>query len=190
MTDFYQSHAIDYFERTVSIDPAPFLTPFVRFLPPGASVLDVGCGSGRDLLWLKQLGFFVTGFERSECMAQLAIDYSSCDVIIGNFETFDFSKLTFNAILASGAFVHIPHHRLAHVMANVKQSLTTGGLFYVSLKHGAGMQTDSFGRQFYFWQDSDIRPLFTKIQMNVIFFACSRSALNKADQWLGYVLKV
>lgn len=162
MTDYYQIHAREYFERTVFINPASFLRPFVRFLDPGMSVLDVGCGSGRDLLWLKQLGFLTTGLERSEGMARFARDYSGCDVIPGDFETFDFSKFSVDAILASGAFVHVPHGRLVHTISNVKQALTPGGVFCVSLKHGDGMQTDSFGRQFYFWRTATSGPFLSK----------------------------
>jgi len=35
-------------------------------------VLDVGCGSGRDLLWMKKWNFEVIGFERSPGFAELA----------------------------------------------------------------------------------------------------------------------
>ena len=35
-------------------------------------VLDIGCGSGRDLKWLRERGFSVTGFERSKGLAALA----------------------------------------------------------------------------------------------------------------------
>ena len=45
--------------------PAPFLTPLADRLPAGSLVLDVGCGSGRDLCWMKSKGFRVMGLERS-----------------------------------------------------------------------------------------------------------------------------
>jgi len=32
---------------------------------------ELGCGSGRDLLWLKNRGFHVIGFERSPGLAEL-----------------------------------------------------------------------------------------------------------------------
>lgn len=190
MTNYYQTHARDYFERTVFINSSSFLKPFVRFLDFGVSVLDVGCGSGRDLLWLKQQGFHAVGFEKSESMAQLARRHSGCEVIVDDFEAFDFLKLSFDAVLSAGAFVHIPHHRLTHAICNVKHALKPGGKFYISLKYGEGAQTDAFGRQFYFWKDSDLRPLFNQMQMNVMFFSFSRSALNTTDQWLAYILRI
>ncbi len=134
MADYYHRHSQSFFDRTFSVDPSSFLSPFVRALPEGAAILDVGCGSGRDLLWMKDRGFAPTGFEKSPGLAALARKHSGCEVIEGDFETFDFAALSFDAILASGAFVHVPHARLAHVIENVARALSPGGWFYISLK--------------------------------------------------------
>ena len=65
MADYYRTNHLPYHLRTCHLNPASFLTPLVNVLPPGSTVLDVGCGSGRDLLWLKQRGYRVTGLERA-----------------------------------------------------------------------------------------------------------------------------
>ena len=65
MKDYYQENHKKYHEQTAGIDPASFLSPLVRCLTPGSRILDVGCGSGRDMRWLKDRGFQPTGFERS-----------------------------------------------------------------------------------------------------------------------------
>ncbi len=44
--------------------PSPWLLRFAHLLQPGASVLDVACGSGRNLRWLADRGFRVTGIDR------------------------------------------------------------------------------------------------------------------------------
>ena len=76
MVDFYQKNHKEYFESTVGIDPSTFLSPLADRLSPGAKILDIGCGSGRDLLWLKNLGFKVAGFERSSSLATLAQEHA------------------------------------------------------------------------------------------------------------------
>jgi len=52
MTDYYEIHAGDYHDKTVAADPSIFFIPLCTVLPPQPRILDIGCGSGRDLLWL------------------------------------------------------------------------------------------------------------------------------------------
>jgi SAM-dependent methyltransferase len=105
MTDYYQQNYRTYHEKTFFVDPSSFLTPFAENLKPKATILDIGCGSGRDLLWLKKLGFKATGFERSPSLADLAGKNAGCDVIEGDFETYDFSNIQSDAVLFSGSLV-------------------------------------------------------------------------------------
>ncbi|MBW2612111.1 MAG: methyltransferase domain-containing protein, partial [Deltaproteobacteria bacterium] len=70
--DYYQRHFLEYHTQTFNVDPASFLEPLTKYLQPGDRILDVGCGSGRDLLWFKNRGFVATGFERSAGLARLA----------------------------------------------------------------------------------------------------------------------
>lgn len=197
MPDYYTTNYRDYHEKTFSIDPAPFLAPFAETLPPGAHILDIGCGSGRDLLWLKKKGFAVTGFERSPGLAVLARQNAGCTVIEGDFETFDFAALSADALLASGSLVHLPHDRLPAVLVNILKALkpepqSTSGrppaLAYISLKQGTGTRTDAQGRTFYLWQDSELRKIFARPGLAVRSFARSESAVGSGEIWLGYIL--
>lgn len=189
MNDYYHENYQAFWERTVSIDPSSFLDPFVNVLPAGASILDIGCGSGRDLLWAKNKGFAPTGFEKSPGLAALARNHSGCEVIEGDFETFNFSRLSFDAILASGSFVHIPHARLASAISNVASALAPDGWFYISHKNGSGTKTDDTGRVFYLWQDKELRRLFDELGFWVVYCSIGESVANSKDMWLGYVLK-
>lgn len=187
-SDFYQDHCHDYFVRTVSVDPAPFLTPFINRLPRRATVLDLGCGSGRDLLWLKNRGYKVIGFERSPGLAELARTHADCDIIVGDFERFDFSRFSVDAVMASGSLVHISHQRLAGVLAGILTALKPAGLLYISLKQGHGIKTDPFGRTFYLWENNRLIDLWTHLGLRSVHFSSSRSALNSKDDWLACVL--
>lgn len=189
MTDFYHTHYKAYDQRTFTIDPSSFLSPFLKAIPHGASILDIGCASGRDLLWFKNKGFAVTGFEKSRGLAELARKNAGCEVIEGNFESYDFSALSFDAVLASGAFVHIPHDRLFSIIQNIRRALVNNGFFYISLKKGEGEKTDDTGRTFYLWQDAELRALFDRLGLDVLNFQSSESILNAKDVWLGYVLQ-
>ena len=103
MRDYYEENWKTYHEATVAIDPAPFLAPLFARIAPPATILDVGCGSGRDLLWFTKRGFRVTGFERSPSLAELARKHSGCPVIEGDFEVYDFSDQSADAPCSGGS---------------------------------------------------------------------------------------
>lgn len=193
MVNYYEIHGEAYFLRTAGVDPAGFLRPFTKFLSPGAAVLDVGCGSGRDLRWLKSEGFRPVGMDRATALVRLARTHSGCPVICADFEVFDFSvpphAQAYDAILCAGAFVHLPHERLESVMKRILDALAPGGIFYVSVKEGDGAAADAYGRPFYFWRDAALRPLFSCLNFRVLHFQSGPSALGTEDIWLTYVLK-
>ena len=193
MSGYYDDWAAHYFARTVGIDAGRFLTPLVRVLPPGARVLDVGCGSGRDLRWLRAQGFAVTGLERAAALAARARVHAGCPVVEGDFETFDFTALPADAILLVGALVHVAPERLPAVLQRILGALgpwsAGGGWVYLSLKQGRGERQDPAGRRFYLWQDDALQAIFETLGLAAIDLAVSASAAGTGERWLGYVLR-
>ena len=187
--DFYREHYRQYHERTFTIDPASFLAPLVRHLKPGAGILDVGCGSGRDLKWLKARGFEVTGFERSKGLASLARANASCTVIEGDFESYDFSGMRMDALVLCGALVHIPHERFETVLMNIARALKPDGRLLISLKQGRGVSMDDDGRTFYYRQAPELDAVFAGQGFKVLEFHTDVSKVDPGDTWLSYVLR-
>jgi SAM-dependent methyltransferase len=189
MSDYYIKHFREYFQRTVHVDPSTFLFPLVQRLSPGDKILDIGCGSGRDLVWLKNRGFSAVGFERSSRLADLARKHSRCFVIEGDFEHYDFSALYFDAVVFSGALVHVPCGRFPKVLENILRALKPRGLCFLSLKEGSGIKTDSAGRVFYLWKDTGLRPFFDCLHLDVLSLSRQTSIIGTGEIWLGYILQ-
>jgi len=189
MSDYYQKHFQTYHQRTFSIDPSSFLEPLKKVLDPGCTILDIGCGSGRDMRWFKNRGFGVSGFERSIGLAELARQNSGCDVIAGDFEVFDFTALPSDAILLAGSLVHVPHENLSLVFEKVTTGLRPSGKVLITLKQGKGTGTDELGRGFYFWQEKELEELFQRLGFTVLAFNTQVSKVNARDVWLAYVLE-
>ena len=188
MFDFYQKNYNAYHEKTFSIDPTSFLEPLARRLPAGAKVLDVGCGSGRDLLWMKNKGFDVIGFERSPGLADLARENAGCEILEGDFETYDFSEMQVDAVMLAGALVHLPKERFSNVFENITSALTDHGHALITLKEGLGEKTDSEGRTFYLWQDLEAREFFESLGFKVCNFSKSVSKTGSGEVWMSYAL--
>jgi len=190
MRDYYQDNFNAYHESTVKIDPSSFLEPIAQRLPLSATILDVGCGSGRDMLWFKQRGFNTTGFERSSGLAELARKHSGCRVIEGDFEKYDFSGLSLDAIILVGALVHVSHEQFQAVLENIVRGLKQEGHALVTLKEDRNIPEDlSSERVFYFWHDKDLRDIFDKLNLTIVDFSRQVSKVRPTDVWLGYVLQ-
>lgn len=188
MSDYYQKNYKGYHEKTFSIDPTSFLAPLAQRLSPEAFVLDVGCGSGRDLLWMKKQGFDVIGFERSPGLAELARDNAGCEVIEGDFETYDFSSIFVDGVVLVGALVHVPHERFSEVFKNITASISRRGNVLITLKEGQGDRIDADNRTFYLWEDPKAREMFDALGFKVCDFSSSVSKTGSGDVWLSYVL--
>jgi len=189
MFDYYQKNFKEYHKKTFNIDPSSFLLPLSEKLSPGASILDIGCGSGRDLLWFRQRGFEVVGFERSPGLAGLVRKNVGCEVIEGDFETYDFSRLSVDAIMLIGVLVHLPHNKVSAVLISINRALKDDGKIFLSLKKGAGNTSDSHGRIFYLWNDGELRDLFKDLGLDVIDYFQQSSTIGTDEVWMGYVLE-
>jgi len=188
MGDYYAVHSNDYHLKTFDLDPTSFLSPLCERLPQAACILDVGCGSGRDLLWLKNRGFNVLGFDRSFQMAALVKQQVGCSVIVGDFTAFDFSRFSMDATILVGALVHLPCEYFGSVFANIAVGVKKDGLVLLTMKEGRGISTDSHGRVFYYWQDEDLRKSLDSMKLRIVHFHRHESVKDKKDMWLTYVL--
>jgi SAM-dependent methyltransferase len=188
MEDYYQENHEQYYDQTFSIDPTSFLIPLARCLHPSSTILDLGCGSGRDMRWFKDRGFRPTGFELSHGLAVLASKYSECPVVEGNFECYDFSGMGMDALLLVGSLVHVPHNRFPGILSNIVQALKPGGYMLVTMKEGQNATKDAEGRVFYLWRDEELRIVFERLNLTVVEFSRQVSKIRESDMWLGYVL--
>ena len=188
MSDYYQNNAKNYFDSTAQLDSTSFLMPLAKELKLGASILDVGCGSGRDLLWLASQGFNPTGLERSRSLAIMAGEFSGCQVLEGDFFTFDFASISVDALIFIGALVHVERHLFIEVLNRVSVALKDGGLIYLSLKEGTGKHVNDDGRIFTLWSQEQLEIIFKQLDFSVKDFSRQVSKLRPSDIWLGYLL--
>ncbi len=188
MSDYYEKNFEKYYKATVDLDPSSFLNPLKERLEPGATILDIGCGSGRDLLWLKKRGFQPYGLEKAENLAHLARDVSGCQVMTGDVLNFDFSHLVFDALLLIGSLVHFETAEVEKVLLRIQKALTPNGLILLTLKEGVGRKQGEDGRVFVLWQESLLRSLAPKLGLRILELNRQTSLLENGEPWLGLLL--
>lgn len=119
---------------------------FVAELPAGASILDLGCGSGRDTAYFRERGFLVTPTDGSARMCALASDYLGSPVRVQEFNELDDKEL-YDGIYASASIMHLEYDKLVALMPKLARALKPGGLLYVSFKYGN--QDGYLGKRYY-----------------------------------------
>ena len=90
--EYYNTNATKYFESTISVNLTHLYNLFLESLPKGNTILDLGCGSGRDSLYFKSKGYKVTALDGSPQLAAKATELLDQEVIVMNFEDFNLQE--------------------------------------------------------------------------------------------------
>lgn len=156
---FYAHEAAAYAARSETNGTSRSLDGFLHLLPAGGSVLDLGCGTGRDTLALIEAGFDVTAVDGSPEMAREASRRTGQAVRVMLFEDIDF-ETKFDGIWACASLLHVPRQGLPRVLAGVHRALKAGGKLYASFKSGGTEGRDSLGRYYNYLNAEELEPLF------------------------------
>lgn len=145
--EYYDSHSEEYFRTTYKADLQPIWQKLAeRLAPTSASILDLGCGSGRDLRYFSQLGFQTVGVDYSPNLVKLARAFSGQRVVLGDFASLPFENNTFDAAWAIGSLVHVSRTSLPFVLSEIHRVLKENAYLLTSVKEGAGEEVDACGR--------------------------------------------
>ena len=146
--DHYNQRADDFWKGTrdhdVSQNIAALLEP-IRGEPP-FTILDLGCGPGRDLKTLSQLGHTAIGLEGAERFAEMARAFSDCEVWQQDFLSLDLPDGRFDGVFANAALFHVPSRELPRVLRELYATLKPGGVLFSSNPHGSNEEGWNRGR--------------------------------------------
>ena len=143
---FYRGNAEAYAGRTFTSRQARLMA-FLAQLPPGASILELGCGAGGDTAEMLARGFEVRATDGSPEMAVVASKHLGRTV-----ETLLFHELdeveAYDGVWANACLLHVPRTELADVLARIWRALKAEGVFYASYKEGDGDGRDTLDRYY------------------------------------------
>jgi SAM-dependent methyltransferase len=150
-TGYYDTNAKSYFHATVNVDMSSLHAKFLQRLGDGATILDAGCGSGRDAKAFKDLGHRVEAFDASAKLAGLAAAYLQQDVPTKSFLDVD-EVAVYDGIWACASLLHVAETDQPRAWAGLWRALKPGGVVYASYKLADGPQAnerlDELGRPF------------------------------------------
>ena len=114
------------------------LEELARELPPGASVLDLGCGAGVPVTrWLARR-FAVTGVDISARQLELARRHApAARLLRSDMTDLSFAPETFDAVVAFHSIIHVPRAEHPALLEGIRRWLKPGGGFLGTWALGA-----------------------------------------------------
>lgn len=132
---YYNTNAQQFYTSTVSVDFTANQVHFLSRFSQGASILDFGCGSGRDAKYFLSKGFCVDAIDGSAELCKLASAYAGIQVKHMLFQELSVAD-QYDGIWACSSILHLPAEELAKVMEKMSVALTSKGIIYTSFKYG------------------------------------------------------
>lgn len=185
MDNYYELHAQEFFDGTVNADMTENYNEFLKYMPEKGRILDAGCGSGRDSLMFKLLGYNVTSIDGSFEMCKLASKHIKQEVLHMQFQEINF-KDEFNGIWACASLLHVSSSEIEMVLNKLKDSLKDEGIIYASFKYG-DYEGNRNGRYFNDFKEETAINLFKKVNFNIInIWITNDSRPERQDeQWVN-----
>lgn len=144
--EFYADEAPEYHARCQSGINCD-LPRFLDLLAKGASILELGCGAGRDAAYMESRGFVVEPTDGAAQMAELAAERLGRPVTVMRFA--DLAAVeSYDAVYASYSLLHVPRSGLGDVLVRIWRALKPGGWHMATYKSGGEEGRDSLDRYF------------------------------------------
>ena len=136
LTDkYYQENYQTFYDTTVNADVSDLYARFLKYVSPGAYILDFGCGSGRDTKAFIDKGFSVVAMDKSADLCRLAGELTGADVKCADFS--ELSEMnTYDAVWACASLLHVKYSELLSILSKVYCALKNKGIIYMSFKLG------------------------------------------------------
>ncbi|RYU62391.1 class I SAM-dependent methyltransferase [Methylolobus aquaticus] len=134
----YNDHAEAFWEGTRDHDVSQNIAALLDHIEadPPYTILDLGCGPGRDLAAFKALGHVAIGLDGAERFVEMARDRTGCEVWCQDFLGLDLPVSHFDGVFANASLFHCPSRELPRVLRELRNTLKPGGVLFSSNPRG------------------------------------------------------
>jgi len=113
---------------------------------PPFRILDLGCGPGRDLKAIAELGHVAIGLEGASRLAEMARAYSGSEVWQQDLLKLELPAQAFDGVFANATLFHVPGQELPRVLRELRATLKPRGVLFTSNPRGDNEEGWSRGR--------------------------------------------
>jgi SAM-dependent methyltransferase len=188
--DYYERRADSFHAGTRDHDVTQNIEALLRHISASApfTILDFGCGPGRDLKTFTRLGHRAIGLEGARSFAIMARAESGCEVWQQDFLRLELPAAYFDGVFANASLFHVPTQELPRVLGQLRVALKPGGVLFSSNPHGhneEGWNADRYGA---FHDLAAWRALLSSAGFTELEHYYRPSGLPRAEQpWLASV---
>ncbi len=137
------------------------LAAFLDRLRPGAHILELGCGSGRDARVMLAQGFQVDATDGVPEMARQAEARIGHPVRVMRFDELDAVE-RYEGVWANASLLHVPRTELPGTLRRIWRALKPGGLHFANFKDGPQEGRDRFGRYYNYLVPEELLDLYRR----------------------------
>ena len=152
----YENRAQAFRDGTRDHDVTQNIAALLRHITatPPFTILDFGCGPGRDLKAFTAMGHVAIGLDGAASFVEMARAESGCEVWHQDFLALDLPAERFDGIFANASLFHVPRADLPRVLRELHASLKPGGVLFCSNPRGSNEEGWNGGR-YGVWHDLD-----------------------------------
>jgi len=136
--EHYERSAEDFWRGTRDHDVSQNIGALLRHIEgePPFTILDFGCGPGRDVKAIADLGHVAVGLDGSARFVEMARAYSGCEVLQQDFLKLKLPAGRFDGVFANAALFHVPGQELPRVLRELRATLRPRGVLFSSNPRG------------------------------------------------------
>ena len=186
----YHQRAEEFRKGTCDHDVTQNIAALLRHLRGQVpfTILDFGCGPGRDLKTFTSLGHVVIGLDGAPRFVEMARADSGCMVWQQDFLQLDLPAGYFDGIFANASLFHVPTRELPRVLRQLHATLKPQGVLFCSNPHGDNQEGWNDGRYAAYHDLAAWRRLLSAAGFSELEHYYRPAGLPRAQQpWLASV---
>jgi ubiquinone/menaquinone biosynthesis C-methylase UbiE len=161
----------------------------IQHIGQNGHILEVGCGTGRDMSWFETQRSIITGIDLSMGMLMYARKEVRGSLVSMNMRHLGFCTGYFDGAWCCASLLHLPKTEAVYTLQEIRRVLKPDGMLVLSIQKGAGEG----------WEDSyvpDVKRFFARYQPDEMRSILSNNgfSIRKANlsqetnrAWLSFV---
>ena len=184
---YYNNNAEEYYKRTKDVDFSDIYGRFLKYIPKGGEIADLGCGSGRDVAYFASKGYKAIGIDASEDLAKISSEKAGIRVIVADMSTW-LAYQPLDGIWCCASILHLDDEGLEGFFGNLQYNLKKGGALFISVKTGISTGIDNSSRYMRNFDEGEIKGLIEKAGLAIKECWYSADNIGRYDtKWINVI---